>query len=66
MGVPGLFVQAFAPADTLSSVGAGAMGSPYFPIAYASEDQRMWKLEVQTNPVMVCTRPDAIITVDLS
>ena len=63
VGVPQMFVQAFAPADTLSSVGAGAMGSPYDVQAIASADNRRWYLEVQTNVVMVCTRPAAVLQI---
>lgn len=65
-GVPGLFVQAFAPADTLDSVGAGALGDVYTPMALQSPDNRMWKLEVQTNPLMLCTRPQCVLTIGLS
>lgn len=67
LGIPDLFIQAFAPADTLSSVGAGAMGTPYYAQAYAIDGgDRGWYLEMQTNCVMVCTRPTAILTIDLS
>lgn len=66
-GVPSLFIQAFAPADTLSSVGAGALGTPYFPAAYPIDSgNRGWHIEMQTNPVMVCTRPEAIVTVAMT
>lgn len=65
-GVPGLFIQAFAPADTLDSVGAGALGDVYYPMALPSPDNRMWKLEVQTNPLMLCTRPTCVLTIGLS
>lgn len=66
MGVPGLFVQAFAPDDTIDSVGQGAMGSPYYLRAWDLDDAKGWRLSIQTHPVMVCTRPAAILTVDLS
>jgi len=65
-GVPGLLVQAFAPDDTLSSVGQGAMGQPYYLRAFDLDDDKGWRLSIQTHPVMVCTRPEAILTVDLS
>jgi hypothetical protein len=61
LGVADLFVQAFAPADTLDTVGAGALGTPYYPQALPSADNRRWYLEIQTNPVMVCTRPYAVL-----
>lgn len=67
LGIPDLFIQAFAPADTLDSVGAGASGSPYYVSAYPIDDgNRGWYMEMQSNPVMVCTRPTAILTIDLS
>lgn len=67
MGIPDLFIQAFAPADTLDSVGAGAMGTPYYMSAYPiDEGNRGWYLEMQSNVAMVCTRPDAILTIGLS
>lgn len=67
VGVPELFIQAFAPADTLDQVGAGALGQPYYANAYPIDDgNRGIYLEMQTNPVMVCTRPDAVLTIGLS
>lgn len=66
-GVPGLFIQAFAPADTLASVGAGALGTPYMAQAYPIDSgNRGWHIEMQTNPVMVCTRPEAVFSVKMS
>lgn len=62
-GVSGMFIQAFAPADTLDTVGTGAMGTPYYPQAIPSADNRRWYMEIQTNCVMVCTRPYAVLTV---
>lgn len=66
-GVPGMFIQAFAPADTLDSVGSNALGQPYHIQAYPIDSgNRGWHLEMQTNPVMVCTRPTAVITVAMA
>lgn len=62
-GVPQLFVQAFAPADTMDSVGAGALGTPYWPQARLSPDNRRWFMELQTSPVMVCTRPTTVLPI---
>jgi hypothetical protein len=61
--VPGMWMQAFAPADTLDTVGAGAMGTPYYPQAIASSDNRRWFMEIQTNCVMLCTRPTAVLQI---
>jgi hypothetical protein len=67
MGIPELFIQAFAPADTLDQIGAGVMGSPYYVNARGIDDgNRGWYLEMQTNPVMICTRPTSILTIKLS
>jgi hypothetical protein len=66
LGVPNLFIQAFAPADTMDTIGAGQKGSPYFMQAYPIEGNRGMYMEMQTNPVMVCTRPTAILTLGLS
>lgn len=63
LGVPELFVQAFAPNDTVESVGQGALGQPYYLGSKPIEDSqgtKGWEISVQTHPVMVCTRPAAI------
>lgn len=66
-GVPGMFLQAFAPADTLDAVGAGQLGQPYYVQAYPIDSgNRGWHLEMQTNPVMVCTRPTAVLTLAMA
>jgi hypothetical protein len=66
-GVPGMFVQAFAPADTMDSVGAGAVGLPLYVQAYPIDNgNRGWHLEMQTNAVAVCTRPTAVLTVAMA
>lgn len=65
-GVSGLFIQAFAPNDTLTSVGQGAMGQPYYLDSYPLDDDKGYRMSLQMHPVMLCTRPTAVITVDLS
>lgn len=65
-GVSGLFIQAFAPNDTMSSVGTGAMGQPYYLDSYPLDDDKGHRMTLQTHPLMVCTRPTAVITADLS
>lgn len=65
-GVSGLFVQAFAPDDTLSSVGMGESGQPYYLSAWPLDDDKGWRIKVQTHPVMVCTRPPVVQTLKLS
>lgn len=65
-GVAGLFLQAFAPNDTLSSVGQGALGVPYYLDSYPLDDDKGFRMTLQTHPVMLCTRPEAVLTIDLS
>ena len=59
MGVPGLFTTDFAPADYMETV--NTQGLPY----YAKQElMRMGKgveLESQSNPITLCTRPEAVI-----
>lgn len=63
VGVPQMWQQAFAPADTLDTVGVGALGVPYYMQSRASLDNRSYYIEMQTNPVMVCTRPTAVLQI---
>lgn len=67
LGIPDLFIHACAPADTMDQIGAGVRGGPYYVKGYPiDQGDRGWYMEAQTNPVMVCTRPDAILTLGLS
>lgn len=65
-GVQGLLVQAFAPDDTIDSVGMGEPGQPYYLRAYDIPDDKGWRLKMQTHPLMVCTRPACIQTLKLA
>lgn len=65
-GVSDLFIQAFAPDDTLSSVGMGAMGVPYYLRSALLDDDKGWRLTLQSHPKMVCTRPEVIIPITKS
>lgn len=65
-GVSGMFYTGFAPDDTLDSVGAGAMGAPYYLRAEPMKGGKGWEITCQTHPVMVCARPQAILTIGLS
>ena len=65
-GVSGLFMQCYAPDDTLDSVGVGAMGQPYYLRAEPLPRNKGWEMSLQTHTVTLCTRPTAIVTVDLS
>ena len=47
--------------------GMGAVGAPYYVNAYPiDEGNRGYYIEMQSNPVMVCTRPAAVLTIGLS
>lgn len=66
LGVPDLFQQWFAPDDTLSSVGAGAMGAPWYLSSVPINGDKGYRLTLQTHPVMICTRPTCVLTIGLS
>jgi hypothetical protein len=65
-GVPNLFLQAFAPNDTLDSVGAGALGQPYYVNSKLIDGNKGYQIVLDSYPLMVCTRPTCVLTVDLS
>lgn len=65
-GVSGLFFQAFAPNDTLTSVGTGAMGQPIYLDSLPIDGDKGYVMTLQTHPIMVCARPEAILTIGLS
>ena len=65
-GVAGLFIQAFGPDDTLDSVGAGSLGSPYYLRAFDLDDNKGWRIRAQTHCVMLCTRPTAVLPLAFS
>ena len=58
-GIADMFITRFAPADYMETV--NTMGLPYYA---KQEPMRMNKgieLETQSNPISLCTRPDAIV-----
>lgn len=63
LGTSELFWQAFAPNDTMESVGAGALGQPYYmgsePVKDAMGTKAM-QVAIASFPKMVCGRPTAI------
>lgn len=65
-GVSDLFIQAFAPNDTMSSVGVGALGQPYYLDSYPLDDDKGYRMSMQTHPLLLCTRPEVVLTVGLS
>lgn len=54
-GVPELFITRFAPADYEETV--NTPGLPYYAKQYAAPNSKGRHLEVQSNPISLCTRP---------
>lgn len=66
VGVPEMFWQAFAPNDTVESVGAGAMGQPYYMGSKPMTDSQGTKgmeMSIQSHPKVVCGRPGAVFLI---
>lgn len=63
VGVPGMYLQGFAPADTMDAIGAESPidGLPYYSIVYPLDEGKGLKLLSQSNPLTLNTRPRAII-----
>ena len=59
IGVPGLFITRYAPADYIETV--NQLGLPLYAKAVADEMGKGIEMEAQTNPLNICTRPRAII-----
>lgn len=59
MGVPGLFLTRFGPADTLDAV--GVLGERYHVTPELLDFNKGMKFLAQSNPLNICTRPAAII-----
>lgn len=58
-GVAELFSTYFAPADYMETV--NTMGLPYYAKQQLMDFNKGVEIETQSNPISVCTRPDAII-----
>jgi len=68
LGVPDTFMQAFAPNDTMESVGSGALGQPYYLGSDLVKDAMGTKavqVAIASHPVMVCGRPKAVRRITL-
>lgn len=59
MGVPGLFLTRYAPANYTETVNTLAL--PFYAKAEARKFGKGFDIEAQTNPLNLCTRPSAII-----
>lgn len=64
MGVPNMFKTYFAPADYIETV--NTVGLPRYAKAIPSDNNKSVRLEVQTNPLSICTRPKALLRGTLS
>lgn len=58
-GVPDLFIARFAPADYNEAV--NTIGLPYYAKSEPMRFDKGMELEAQSNPIMLCTRPRAVI-----
>ncbi|SFD67870.1 Phage major capsid protein E [Thiohalospira halophila DSM 15071] len=63
-GVPGMFITRFAPADYVDSV--GTVGLPMYSSIERLPHGKGVDLEVQSNPISLCTRPDAVVKITKS
>lgn len=59
MGVPGLFITRYAPANYTETV--NTMGLPMYAKAEPRKFNKGFDIEAQTNPLNLCTRPGAIV-----
>lgn len=59
MGVPGLFITRYAPANYLETV--NTLGIPMYAKAEPRALGKGYDIEAQTNPLNLCTRPQAIV-----
>lgn len=61
MGVPDLFITRFGPADYMETV--NTVGLPRYSKQYAMPNDKGRAIEVQSNPICICTQPAALRTV---
>jgi hypothetical protein len=61
---PGLFVTAFAPANYIETV--NTVGQPYYAKAEVMDLEKGIDIEMQSNPMSLCTRPGALIKCTVS
>ena len=59
LGVAGLFETRFAPANYTETV--NTLGLPMYAKAEPRDFGKGWDIEAQTNPLNICTRPNAVI-----
>lgn len=59
VGVSDLFIGRFAPANYMETVGTN--GLPYYSKIEPMRMNKGVELESQSNPIMICTRPNAVV-----
>lgn len=65
LGVPGLFKQVFAPADTMAAVNTLGLVKYALAVSDPSGKDKFIELETQSNPITYCSRPGVLIRVNL-
>lgn len=60
-GVPGLFRQFFAPHDRDASIPGKSIGQVEYVLPHFPSKGRYREIEIQSNPVTICTRPALLI-----
>lgn len=58
LGVPDLFITRFAPADYIETV--NTIGLPRYSKQFAMKNDKGVELEIQSNPISLCTRPGVL------
>ncbi|HJQ60820.1 MAG TPA: major capsid protein [Vineibacter sp.] len=59
VGAPGLFKHYNAPADLIETV--NTIGLPRYARMYPDQNGKLVHIEVQANPIMICTQPKTLI-----
>jgi hypothetical protein len=63
LGVPDLFITHYGPADYLETV--NTLGLPYYAKQLLAPNGKRVDLEAQTNPLCLCTRPQAVVELSI-
>lgn len=59
LGVPDMFITRFAPADYNETV--NTIGLPRYAKLVETRDGKGYEMQMQTNPISLCTRPSALL-----
>ncbi len=58
VGVPGLFVMHFAPSNRIRT---SYLGAPFYAYQFVDPQERFVDVEVQSNPLPLCTKPKVLM-----